>query len=100
MFVFGHRLAANVPLARGWLELPADESQDGCLAAAAGAHDRDDLSARYPHRDALQDLAPIVGKMYIDELDRRSSGIESARRGQCGMRCGGGCNRHFRGEPN
>ena len=39
------------------------------LPRAAAAHDRDDFAARENHVDALQDRAPIVGKIDAREFD-------------------------------
>ena len=81
--LFGPELVADWPqqtadsyLPRLRPQLPADKTQDGRLAAAAPAHDGDDLAARNRHRDALEHRAHVIAEGDVDELDRDRLGID------------------------
>jgi len=64
------RMPAHAHRAARGLELPADDAQQRRLAAARGAHDRDDLAARDPHRDSLEDRACVVGEAHRLDVDQ------------------------------
>ena len=62
-------LAEHVDAAAGRLQLRADQPQQSGLAAAAGAHDADDLAARYGQVDGLENLVVVVGKREVAGFD-------------------------------
>jgi hypothetical protein len=65
-----HVLAADTDAALRWLQLSADEPQQGGLAAAAAAHDRHEAPARNAHGDALEDRTAAVRKAHLLDLDQ------------------------------
>ena len=66
----GHGKAVDQNLAAAWLELPADQPQQGGLAATRAAHDGHHLAARNLHADALEDRSIVVGKIQILDFDK------------------------------
>jgi hypothetical protein len=69
-----HRLAGDADRTRGGLQLPADQPQERRLAAAAAAHDGDDLPARNAHRDAFQHRVAAIAELNGVDLDEGGFG--------------------------
>jgi hypothetical protein len=63
-------LAVDQHLAAARLELPADQPQQGRLAATGTTHDGHDLAARDLQADAVEDRSILVGKIKILDLDK------------------------------
>ena len=69
-----HGLARDPHLARGRAQLASDDAKERGLAAAARAHDGDDLPARHAQRDSLEDRPAPVGEAHRLDVDENILG--------------------------
>ena len=66
----GNHLAVDAHFARAGAQRAADHTQQRGLAAAGQAHDRHHLAAADGKIDALEDLAAVVGEVYVIDFDQ------------------------------
>ena len=63
-------LPIDQQLPTGWLQLPADQAQEGCFPAPRVPHDRHQFPARNLHIDSFEDRAIIVSKVDVSDFDQ------------------------------